>query len=251
MPVEISQSGGLTFRVTDTSGKVKFDINKKQPKVIYTIHTEGDYPDADANYIIKDFTNLNGLVEKHTYVVTQSVSSTDEYINISPTNGFILAFIYFPNSGTQDNTNLVFFNTGDANYNARGNREAMFLMPLGKWIPANGGKIIRHYFTQNNIGYRGWSGTQIFFYNWGDNPLYNPYSISHPLNKKYRVTHGIITQCNSRVGARERTGGNYLYPNGQPPAIFNMSGGINTVGVGTAKMKSTRCYMHTRLFLCK
>ena len=253
MPVEISQSGGLTFRVTDTSGKVKFDINKKQPKVVQTFHEIGSYPDADANYIIVR-TGTGGThsnFQYNTTAVVQSVSFINSYTNISPTNGFILAFIYFPDSGTYDNTNLVYFNTGNANYNARGNREAMFLMPLGKWIPANGGKIIRHYFTQNNIGYRGWSGTQIFFYNWTDNPLYNPSSISYPLNYKYRIIHGISTQCNSLVGARERTGGNYLYPNGLPPAIFNMSGGINTVGVGTAKMKSTRVNMHTRLFLCK
>ena len=34
MATEISFSGGLTFRVTDSNGNVKFDINKRQPKVV-------------------------------------------------------------------------------------------------------------------------------------------------------------------------------------------------------------------------
>lgn len=245
MPVEISQSGGLTFRVTDSSGKVKFDINKKQPKVVLTIFRSGFYTDANANYIIHKEYNINGVLETKTTAVVQSNVSYSEYINVSPTNGFILPFIYFPNSGSQDNTNIVFAN------NTRIDREAMFLMPLGKWIPANGGKIIRHYFTQENVGFMGWSGVQLFYYNWTDSPIYNPSSTTYPYNRKYRLMHGIVTQCNSFVGNRESGGSYSTSTNGNPPAIFNMSGGINTVGTGTAKMKSTRCYMQTRLFICK
>ena len=128
----------------------------------------------------------------------------------------------------------------------------MFIHPLGKWIPANGGKIIRHYFTQNNFGYRGWSGTQLFFYHWRTNPHFGV--SGHPYtDKKYRIATGIITQCNSVVGYRD-TGGSHSIDAfvGYPPAIYNMSGiGYNDIGTGTGKMKSTRCYMSVRFFICK
>jgi len=246
MPVEIGTSGGLTFRVTDSSNNVKFDINRRQAKVVFTLFSDSHlYTDADANYIIHKEYNMNGILETKTTAVVQDVKAIVNYNNVDPTDGFILAFIYFPNSGFADNTNIVFAN------NARIDREAMFVHPLGKWIPANGGKIIRHYFTQNNVGFRGWSGTQLYFYNWGDNPYYNSSSSTHPYNKKYRILSGLVTQCNSIVGNRDPQGSYSTATNGNPPAIFQMSGGINTVGTGTAKMKSTRCYMSTRLFVCK
>ena len=252
MPVEIGTSGGLTFRVTDTSNNVKFDINRRKAKVVFTLFDNKRlYGDADAN-VIGTRTQIHTTYQYHQTAVVQHVESIANYNNVDPTDGFILAFIYFPNSGNEDNSNIVYATSGSASYNARVNREAMFIHPLGKWIPANGGKIIRHYFTQTNIGYRGWSGTQLFFYNWGNNPYYNSSSTTHPYDKKYRIATGIITQCNSAVGSRHTSGSYNINTDGYPPAIFNMSGiGYNDIGTGTGKMKSTRVYMSIRMFVCK
>tara|TARA_Y100001980_G_C14555020_1_gene342683 strand:+ start:559 stop:1344 length:786 start_codon:yes stop_codon:yes gene_type:complete len=261
MPVEISQSGGLTFRVTDTTGKVKFDINKKQPKVIETFGGQPRYyANINCNYIIKQTGFQTGGGTQNTFGTWVVASETRAYqypTNVSPTNGFLLVFIMFPNSGSYDNTNLVYASSGSTSYNARHDREAMFIHPLGAWIPANGGKIIRHYFTQTNItqggAYRGFSGTQLFFYNWRDNPSYSA-SATSPSDigyYKYIIYYGLTTKATSMVGARSTTNNSSLNLDGHPIAIYNMSGGINTVGVGTAKMKATECYMATRFYICK
>jgi len=253
MPVEIGTSGGLTFRVTDSDNNVKFDINRKKAKIVETHFISDLYGDADVNVIQHRVPTLHGTTyQYYTSVVANHVEAKYYYHNINPNDGFILAFIMFPDSGSQDNSNIVYATSGNPTYNATINREAMFIHPLGKWIPANGGKIIRHYFTQNNSGFRGWSGTQLFFYNWTDNPLYNPFSANHPYNKKYRIVTGLVTQCTSLAGSRSTGGGYNINVDGSPPAVFNMSGiGYNDIGTGTGKMKSTRCYMQTRIFICK
>ncbi len=258
MTVEISQSGGLTFRVTDTTGKVKFDINKKQPKVIQTFHNINHYQNINCNYIIKQTGFQTGAGTTNTFdtwVVASGLHAYQSVTHISPTNGFLLVFIMFPNSGSYDNTNLVYASSSSASYNARHDREAMFIHPLGAWIPANGGKIIRHYFTQMNItqgsGYKGFSGTQLFFYNWTDNPSYSASATSGSASYKYIIYYGLSTKCTSMVGARTTTSNSSLNSDGNPPAIYSMSGGLNTVGIGTAKMKATECYMATRFYICK
>ena len=132
MPVEIGTSGGLTFRVTDSDNNVKFDINRKKAKIVETHFINGFYGDADVN-VIQHRSGQGGSHSPYIYyttVVANHVEAYYNYNNINPNDGFILAFIMFPNSGSQDNSDIVYATSGSSSYNARVNREAMVIHPF-------------------------------------------------------------------------------------------------------------------------
>ena len=257
MPTEISFSGGLTFRISDSSGNVKFDINNKQPKIVqkeFKAHYVSDVFTQFYNYQdnIAQWPNYN-MFYSSIMLVNHINGYGYIYTNVSPTDGFILPFIQFPTnylgSGLTVNNTLKVTGTGTNPTIANNSNNFLFRDTLDTWIPANGGKLIRVMFTPAS---QGWAGGSIFSYNWIANPYSNSGTYAYVI--QYGIQNAWVAQAGNRqTNTNSSQDINY---NGQP-ALYNMKDlngntfNLNSNGtIGTASVRMTHCHYHAVFFIC-
>ena len=257
MPTEISFSGGLTFRVSDSQGNVKFDINNRQPKVVarfsfaFTganavpdmVGTRKAYPRVENPY-------GNSPTTADQMIIVSQTKSAGYYTNIPPDNCFPIWHIMFPAS--QINELRVAGSSSDAIQTNATNRFLPY-DDLGKWIPATGGQQIRSIFSHDH---QGWVGGELFTYIWEDNPFYQVSGYQGVFyDNKYRIVFGVQRSIAGRNGGFD-TGTDPDVNNGfmSTPYLYNMSSNKvipTTAGhLTTATIKMTHYNFHVRCHIC-
>ncbi len=269
MATEISFSGGLTFRVTDSNGNVKFDINKRQPKVVAMYASSLTVPDMEVRIkgygipsypMYSPYPPYNGTDK---WGIVDNIISATAYNNYPPTSDtFLIWHLYFPSSQQAE---LRVNDTSTAGQTTNANNRFLPYNDLDKWIQANGGLPIRHMFGVNA---QSLLGADLFFYKHAENADYqNPVHApngSDPNSDKYNNKYGIIWGVHR--GLCGRLGG--IQQANQPdvnngwnssPYVYNLSmdGTSNASGrydygyLGTGKIKMTHYNFKVKLHVCR
>tara|TARA_B100002019_G_scaffold84812_1_gene73333 strand:+ start:1124 stop:1936 length:813 start_codon:yes stop_codon:yes gene_type:complete len=269
MTTEISFSGGLTFRVTDSNGDTQFDINKKQPKVVATYTSSLSVPDMEVRIKAYGDPSYPMFSPYPPYSTSSKWGIVDNYVtrlsfnHFPPSSDFFFIWhLYFPSS--QQNELRVAGTSTNAQITNANNR-FLFYNDLDKWIQANGGMPIRHMFSVNA---QNLIGADLFFYKHTTNADYqNPQFAPNGATPNSAIyDHQYVLVWGVHRGICGRLGG--IDMANQPdvnsgfysaPYVYNMSmdGTSNAVGrwqngmLGTGKIKMTHYNFLVKLHMCK
>tara|TARA_R100000278_G_scaffold122715_1_gene109644 strand:- start:4354 stop:5166 length:813 start_codon:yes stop_codon:yes gene_type:complete len=269
MATEISFSGGLTFRVTDSNGDTQFDINKKQPKVVATHNSSLTVPDmevrikayGDPSYPM--FSTLPPYSTSSKWGIVDNYVMKQLFTHFKPSPDFFFIWhLYFPSSQQSE---LRIAGTSNNATIANANNRFLFYNDLDKWIQANGGMPIRHMFS---INAQRLIGADLFFYKHANNASYQDPQFapngSSPnatiYNHPYVIVWGVHRGICGRIGGIDMTNNSNVNSGfHSSPYVYNLSmdGTSNAVGsvnhgmLGTGKVKMTHYNFLIRLHMCK
>lgn len=242
MPTEISVSAGLTFRITN-NGVEKFDINRRQPKIVQVMTSTKNVSDAECSYwsFLQNSTVWPAYNQYYLHAISCFTYDALDTLPtpIDPADGFLLHSINFPSS----------LNSGELQVDsslgnsavANGSSAHMFHGIYDKWVNINGGAILRIIFSP---AHEGWCGSQIFACRWKANANY-PASSSWP----FVVQTWVATGISGLVGNRTtNTSSNVNQDYYSPPSLYAMNNGLTGNGWGKVRMTHMDCYVKT--FIC-